>query len=183
MLLNTESRIIMAENKKNPVKTISLVMILTLIGKLLGLLRDRLMTINYGSGMETNAFTTASLIPRVFFDAVFASAVAASFIPIFSEYFTKKGKRDAIIFSGNFITVIGLLSLLLTALGIIFADALVNLFANGYNTETTALCVSLTRVMFPTLFFTGIALRYIWSGRSFADRLVHAGCRSDPVAY
>ena len=75
----------MAEKEKGSAKTISLVMILTLVGKILGLLRDRLMTINYGSGMETNAFLTASRIPRVFFDAVFASAVAASFMSRFQR--------------------------------------------------------------------------------------------------
>ena len=136
-------------------------MVLMLIGKLLGLLRDRLLPITYGSGIETNAFLTASRIPRVFFDIVFASAVAASFIPVFSEYVTKKGKRDAILFSGNFITVIGLFSLILTILGIIFASPLVRLFADGYDAETTALCVSLTRVLFPTVLFTGIAFSFV----------------------
>jgi putative peptidoglycan lipid II flippase len=151
----------MAEKSKNPVKTISLVMVLMLIGKLLGLLRDRLLPISYGSGIETNAFLTASRIPRVFFDVVFASAVAASFIPVFSEYVTKKGKREAMVFSGNFITVIGFFSLILTVLGIIFASPLVRLFADGYDAETTALCVSLTRVMFPTVLFTGIAFSFV----------------------
>lgn len=159
----------MTEKSKNPVKTISLVMILTLIGKLLGLLRDRLLPISYGSGMETNAFLTASRIPRVFFDIVFASAVAASFIPVFSEYQTKKGKRDAIIFSGNFITVIGFFSLILTILGIIFASPLVRLFADGYDAQTTALCVSLTRVMFPTVLFTGIAFSFVGILQSFDE--------------
>ena len=38
------------------------------------------------------SLSTASRIPRVFFDAVFASAIAACFIPVFSEYLEKKGK-------------------------------------------------------------------------------------------
>lgn len=151
----------MAEKQKNPVKTISLVMVLTLAGKLLGLLRDRLMTVSYGSGMETNAFITASLIPRAFFDALFASAVTASFIPVFSEIAAKKGRRDAIEFSGSFITVVAVLTLALTVLGVIFAGPLVTLFADGYDAATTALCVSLTRVMFPAVLFTGIAYSFI----------------------
>jgi putative peptidoglycan lipid II flippase len=159
----------MAEKSKNPVKTISLVMILMLVGKLLGLLRDRLLPISYGSGMETNAFLTASRIPRVFFDIVFASAVAASFIPVFSEVAAKKGKRDAILFSGNFITVIGVFSLILTVLGIIFASPLVRLFADGYDAETTALCVSLTRVLFPTVLFTGVAFSFVGILQSFDE--------------
>lgn len=53
------------ENEK-PVRAVSLMMLITLAGKLLGLYRDRLLTVNYGSGMEANAFLTASRIPRVF---------------------------------------------------------------------------------------------------------------------
>ncbi len=144
-------------------------MILMLAGKILGLLRDRLMTVNYGSGMETNAFLTASRIPRVFFDAVFASAIAASFIPVFSEYLVKKGKRAAVEFSGNFITVVGLAALILTAAGMLFAPALVQLFADGYDAETAALCATLTRMMFPTVLFTGIAFSFVGILQSFDE--------------
>ncbi|MEL4105665.1 murein biosynthesis integral membrane protein MurJ [Oscillospiraceae bacterium WX1] len=159
----------MAEKNNHHVKTISLVMLLTLIGKFMGLFRDRLMTVHFGSGMETNAFLTASRIPRVFFDAVFASAIAASFIPVFSEYAAKKSKKDAVLFSGNFITVIGLLSLTLTVIGIVFAEPLVRLFADGYDAATTALCVSLTRMLFPTVLFTGVAYSFVGILQSFDE--------------
>lgn len=151
----------MAEQKKSAVKTVSGVMILTLLGKILGLLRDRMLSVTYGSGMETNAFLTASRIPRVFFDAIFASAVAACFIPVFSEYLTKKGKKVAFGFSNDFFSLISLLCCVLTVLGIVFADQLVTLFANGFDEETAALCVSLTRVMFPSVLFTGIAFSMV----------------------
>ena len=52
----------------------------------------------------------------MFFDAVFASAITASFIPVFNEYMVKKGKNEAYAFSGNFITVIGLVSVVLALL-------------------------------------------------------------------
>ena len=83
----------MAKENKSPVKTISIMMIITLLGKISGLLRDRLLTINSGTGMEANAFLTASRIPRVFFDAVFASAITASFLPVFNEYMMRNGKK------------------------------------------------------------------------------------------
>lgn len=159
----------MAKKKNKTVKTISLVMSLTLIGKLLGLFRDRLMTVNYGSGMETNAFLTASQIPRVFFDAVFASAIAACFIPVFNEYLMKKGKRDAILFSGNFITVISFFCLILTILGIVFTGPLVKVFAGGYDAQTTALCISLTRILLPTILFTGVAFSFVGILQSFDE--------------
>ncbi len=157
------------ENKKtgNPVRSISLVMLLTLLGKLTGLLRDRMLTVNYGSSLTTSAFLTASRIPRVFFDAMFASAISASFIPVFNELGERRGKEDALDFSANFVSVIGAFAAVITVLGVVFARPLVTLFADGYDAETAALCASLTRVMFPTVLFTAVAYSYVGILQSF----------------
>lgn len=149
------------DKKERPVWVVTLMMVITLSGKVLGLLRDRLLTVNYGSGMEANAFLTASRIPRVFFDTVFASAISASLIPVFSELLRKKGKKEAMDFAGNFITVMGLLCALLTGLGMVFAPQLTTFFADGYDARTAELCAYLTRVMMPTVLFTGVAFSFV----------------------
>ena len=137
----------LAREKDHSTRTISAVMVITLAGKVLGLFRDHLMAVHYGTaGMEAKAFYTASRIPRVFFDVVFASAIAACFIPVFSEIMTKKGKKEAFRFGGNFLSVMGLLTAVLTVLGILLAEPLVALFAGGYDDQTAALAVSLTRM-------------------------------------
>lgn len=136
-------------------------MVITLLGKALGLLRDRLLAVNYGTGMQANAFYTASRIPRVFFDAVFASAVAACFIPVFSEYLTRDGKQKAMRFAGTFLTVMALLTAVLSAAGMAFARPLVRLFADGYDEATAQLAAELTRIMFPTVLFTGVAFSFV----------------------
>lgn len=151
----------MAKDRDNSAKTVSVMMIITLAGKVLGLYRDHLLAERYGIGMEASAFYTASRIPRVFFDAVFASAITSCFIPVFSEYLTKKGREEAFRFSGRFITVMALLTAVLSGLGMAFAGPLVALFADGYDSHTAALAASLTRVMFPTVLFTGIAFSFV----------------------
>ena len=83
----------MEERQDHATRTISIVMIIALVGKVLGLYRDHLLAVYYGTGMAANAFNTARRIPRVFFDAVFASAISACFIPVFSEYLTRKGRE------------------------------------------------------------------------------------------
>ena len=142
-------------------RTISLVMVMTLVGKVLGLYRDRLLAVHYSVGPQASAFFTASRIPRVFFDAVFASAIAACFIPVFSEYLEKKGREEAIRFAGQFITVMALLTGALTVLGMLFPQPMVALFADYADPETVSLAVSLTRVMFPTVLFSGIAFSLV----------------------
>ena len=151
----------MERSQNNATKTISMVMILTLLGKVMGLYRDHLLAIHYGMGMEANAFYTASRIPRVFFDAVFASAISACFIPVFSEYLTKEGKEKAFSFSRSFLTMMGILTAVLSLVGMGCSGALVELFADGYDAQTAALATSLTRIMFPTVFFTGIAFSFV----------------------
>ena len=149
------------EEHNSAAKTVSLVMAVTLIGKVLGLYRDRLLAVHYSTGPAANAFFTASRIPRVFFDAVFASAVAACFIPVFSEYLEKKGKKEAFRFAGAFLTVIALVSGALTLAGMVFPQPLVAVFADYSDPATTALAVSLTRVMFPTVLFSGVAFSLV----------------------
>ena len=151
----------MEKGRNNATKTISMVMILTLLGKVMGLYRDHLLAVHYGMGMEANAFYTASRIPRVFFDAVFASAISACFIPVFSEYLTKQGKEKAFSFSRAFLTVVGVLTAVLSLVGMACSGALVELFADGYDARTAQLAVSLTQIMFPTVFFTGIAFSFV----------------------
>ena len=99
----------MEERQDHATRTISIVMIIALVGKVLGLYRDHLLAVYYGTGMAANAFNTASRIPRVFFDAVFASAISACFIPVFSEYLTHRGKKEAFRFGGNFLSGMTLL--------------------------------------------------------------------------
>ena len=136
-------------------------MLVTLIGKVLGLYRDRLLAIHYSTGPAASAFFTASRIPRVFFDAVFASAIAACFIPVFSEYLEKRGREEAFRFAGQFITAVALLTGGLTLLGMALPGPMVALFADYADPQTTALATSLTRVMFPTVFFSGVAFSLV----------------------
>ncbi|MDR1329518.1 MAG: murein biosynthesis integral membrane protein MurJ [Oscillospiraceae bacterium] len=147
--------------EKNTTAAVGGIFAVTLLGKLLGLARDRLLATNYGAGMSANAFLTASRIPRVFFDAVFASAIAISFIPAFSAVYERDGKAGALRFGSEFTSLTAYVTLAVSALGVMFAEPLTRLFAAGYDAETLALAVKLTRIMFPTVFFTGIAFSFV----------------------
>lgn len=151
----------MSEKNDNSIKAVGYVMIITLVGKILGLLRDRLMYMNYDIGLEANAFFTASRIPRVFFDAVFASAISASFIPIFNDVLTKKNKEEAFSFSNDIINIFGLFTIILTVIGMFFSLELTYLFADGFDYETASLASNIMKILFPTIFFTGIAFCFV----------------------
>lgn len=151
----------MEEKQGSAARTIGGVMLITLLGKVLGLYRDRLLAVHYSVGMEASAFFTASRIPRVFFDAVFASAVASCFIPVFSEYLERRSREEAERFACGFTTLIALVTAALSLLGMALPGPLVALFADYEDPATVSLAASLTRVMFPTVFFSGVAFSLV----------------------
>lgn len=149
------------EKQTKQLKTIGLVIIITIVGKILGLVRDMMMGHNFATGMDVTAFQVASRIPRTFFDAIFASAISASFIPVFADRMENHGKEDAFRLSGSFFTWVGLTTAAFSALGIVFADPIVTVLADGFDAETAALCARLLRILFPTVFFTGLAFSMV----------------------
>ena len=151
----------MEQNEKKTVKVVGFMMVIMLVGKVLGLLRDMFLASFYGSSAAANAFTVASLIPRTFFDAMFASAISASFIPVFNQLREREGEERAFGFAHAFVTLIGVISLVLTVVGVAAARPLAALYGAGFDQPTLELCVELLRILFPTIFFTGIAYSYV----------------------
>ena len=129
---------------------------------------------NFGTGMESAAFLTASRIPRTFFDAIFAAAISASFIPVFTQRMEQHGKEDAFRLSRCFFTWMGLLPAAMSLLGMVFAQPLVGLLAQGFDAETAALCARLLRILFPTVFFTGIAFSMVGVLQSMGEFYIPA---------
>lgn len=144
--------------KDDSAKTIGLVMIIILIGKLTGLYRDMRLLEAYGTDtVEAMAFTVASNIPRNFLDFTFASVISASFIPIFNTYLEKKDKKQAFDLANNFITIVIILSGALTVLGALFSSPIVGVLASGYSAETKALTSQLLKIMMLTIVISGTA--------------------------
>lgn len=162
------------DNKKNRIKTVGLIMGITMLGKVMGLVRDMLLGHNFGTGMESAAFLTASRIPRTFFDAIFAAAISASFIPVFAQRMEQHGKEDAFRLSRCFFTWMGLLTAAMSLLGMAFAEPLVSLLAEGFDAETASLCAQLLRILFPTVFFTGIAFSMVGVLQSMGEFYIPA---------
>lgn len=151
----------MSKDKNNHIKTIGMIVVITMVGKVLGLARDILLGHNFATGMESTAFQVASRIPRTFFDAIFASAISASFIPVFNDRLENHGKEDSFNLSRSFFTWVGLATALFSLIGMVFAESIVALLADGFDTATAGLCASLLRILFPTVFFTGIAFSMV----------------------
>ena len=147
--------------KKNVIKTFTFMFSAIFLAKILGLVRNIIFANCYGTGFEATAYFTASRIPLQLLDMTLGAAISSTFIPVFNEFFQKKGKERAVQFANNFLNIIIVISLILTLLGIVFAPAIVNLIAPNLEPTTFSLTVELIKILFPIMLFTAVAFVFV----------------------
>lgn len=130
----------------------------TLASRVLGLGRDITLAAVF-SRWATDAFFVAFTIPNVLRQLLAEGAVQNAVLPVLAQTKEREGETAARRF---FSAMRGLsLSLLVvvSALGVVFAPALVDLFASGFHEhpEQFERTVELTRWVFPYIFFMGTA--------------------------
>lgn len=132
--------------------------VMTLFSRVLGFVRDTAIAMIFGSSAVTDAFFVAFRIPNMQRGLLGEGASNAAFIPVFSEYLNTRGAKEAWRLAGDFLNVLFVVLLVTVAGLIIFAPAIIALFAPGFlnNPEKFDLAVSLTRWMAPFLIFMGL---------------------------
>ncbi len=130
----------------------------TLASRLLGLGRDMSLAAIF-TREETDAFFVAFTIPNALRQLLGEGAISSAVVPVLSAKLATEGEEPAKLFFSK-IRGVSLLALgVVTALGVIFARQLCELFAAGYHATPGEFerTVQLTRIVFPYIFFMGTA--------------------------
>ncbi|MFQ5900934.1 MAG: murein biosynthesis integral membrane protein MurJ [Thermodesulfobacteriota bacterium] len=130
----------------------------TLLSRILGFLRDVIIAALFGSSLSSDAFFVAFKIPNLFRRLVGEGSLTVAFVPVFTEFLSTHSKDESRRLVGSAFTLFSIILLLFTILGIIFSPLLVKLMSPGFEQTAgkIALTISLTRYMFPYLFFIGL---------------------------
>lgn len=148
----------MADQSKRIVKHAGIVTAFTLLSRILGAVRDLVLAHFFGAGLLMDAFVQAFTIPNVFRRLTAEGSMTLAFIPLYIEVREKQSAQHAQVFARQTLALILMITISLTALGIIFAPQLVYLFAAGFadDPEKFDLTVLLTRLMFPYLILVSL---------------------------
>ena len=121
----------------------------SLLSRLLGVVRDRILAGTFGAGDTLDVYYAAFRIPDLIFNLLVLGALSAGFIPAFTNLLKgDKDRQEAWELSNNILNLLGLVMLALMILGIIFAPWMMKLATPGFSGEKLAATVSLTRIMF-----------------------------------
>ena len=130
-------------------------MLITLLSRILGFLRESFLAAYFGSNWQTDAFFIANVIPLVLFQAA-ATGVFTNFIPLMVRLENTAGRAAAQDFIDN---VGAFLTLALGAVGLfiwIAAPQLTVWIAPGFDPEAHTLAITLTRLLVPSMIFQGL---------------------------
>lgn len=127
--------------------------------RVLGLIREQVFAYFFGASREYDAFLTAFRIPNLLRDLFAEGALSAAFVTTFSQYLTAKSEKEAWRLANLVLNGLGLVLIVITALGILFAPAIVDLIAPGFHQfpGKTELTIELTRIMFPFIILVAMA--------------------------
>lgn len=141
---------------KNITSAALLLAISSLISKLLGLVRDRLLAGRFGAGPELDVYFLAFRIPDLIYAILITGGISAAFLPVFADYFQKDKKEGWVL--SNVVLNFFLVSLIvLSGILVIFTPQLIKLIAPGFSFTQQSLAVSLTRIMFLSPIFFGLS--------------------------
>ena len=150
----------MSENVK-VAKAAGIVGSATLVSRVMGYVRDMVMSWFFGTSALADAFYVAYRIPNLLRELLAEGSMSAAFIPIFTETLTKGTKEEAKQLANAVFARLLVILLVVTGLGILFAPLVVKAIAPGWirnaRDNEIVLAVSLTRIMFPYLLFIGLA--------------------------
>lgn len=138
--------------KKKLAKAATLIMVMTLINKAIGFVRDALVASSFGTTYMTDAYNVAMTILDLLFIMI-AFAITTTFIPILSDTLNKKGKEEMFKFANNLMNIFTIIGIILVLLGVIFTPIIVKITANRLDSNTFNLAVQLTRVSVVSLVF------------------------------
>ena len=117
--------------------------------RILGLLRTSMFAYVFGTGVVSDAFLQAFLVPDLIFNIVAGGALSSAFIPVFTHYMIgERDERTAWHVASSALNLAIAIMMGLALLAIIFAPWLVPLYNPGVPAVELGLIISLSRIMF-----------------------------------
>lgn len=130
------------------------VLIINLISRVLGFVRDAVIAYEFGATGVTDAYSVAYQLPYSL-QAILGMAFVTVVVPVVTDYLLKKKEDEGWKVVSSMLNGTTLVLGSITVVGILLAPQLVRLMAPGFDEETVKLTANLSRIMFPSIVFMG----------------------------
>ena len=147
-----------------------LMMAMVLLSRILGVLRDAIISHYFGRGPQTDAYNAAFTVPDLLFYLLQSGALSSTVVPILTEYRQQGKDKSADKVVSIVASVIFVFIGLLICVMWIYARTLTIALNLGFPDSTVDLSVPLTRVLLPAqmfFFMGGLMMGVLYSRKKF----------------
>lgn len=132
-------------------QTTIVLMIITILSKIFGFVRESVMAAFIGAGELKSIYTTAMTIPAMLVGVV-ANGIVSGYIPIYSKVVEEEGEDSANRFTYNLINILMIFGLLIFLLIFFFASPICKILSPDLTGESLKLAVNYTRIIMISIF-------------------------------
>lgn len=147
---------------------------LSLVSRLLGVVRDRILASSFGAGDALDVYYAAFRLPDTIYNLLVLGVISAGLIPVFSGLLARGGKKEAFVLTSRMLNIILILVVIFCGISFLFAPQLIALITPGFPAEKTELVVRLSRVMFLSPIFLAISAIFSSILQSLKKFLIYA---------
>ena len=133
-----------------------LVMIITMVSRVLGLVRAGIIAYYFGASAMTDSFFSAFKISNFFRQLLGEGALGSSFIPLYNERVESEGEENSKQFIYSILNLLFVFSTIVTILMIIFSQGIIDGIVSGFPDETKIIASRLLKIM--SVYFVFISL-------------------------
>ncbi len=135
----------------------------TAFSRILGFIRDVIIASVFGTSYVADAFFIAFRLPNLLRRLLGEGALSAAFIPVFTELRTRHGRSEAMRFAAVVFNVLILVLIVVSVAGVLMAPFMVRVLTLTFHGTDSklALTITLTRWIFPYIFFMGLAALFM----------------------
>jgi len=130
----------------------------TMLSRIMGMVRDMVVSRLFGAGLATDAFFAAFQIPNMLRRFFAEGALTSAFVPTFSATLSQRGEEDARELANICFTLLTIIMAAITLVGVLFSPWIVGTMFPGFKAipGKFELTVLLNRLMFPYIFFISL---------------------------
>jgi putative peptidoglycan lipid II flippase len=131
---------------------------MTFLSRITGLIRESLKAAAFGAGLQMDAFEAAFRLPNLLRRLFAEGAFSQAFVPILAEYHRQQGLDATRSLIGKVATLLAIVLLVVTVVGVLAAPWLVYLLAGGFaqTPGKVELTAEMIRIVFPYILFISL---------------------------
>lgn len=144
--------------KRNIARAAGILGSATVLSRIMGMVRDMVVSRLFGAGLATDAFFAAFQIPNMLRRFFAEGALTSAFIPTFSSTLSQRGDEKARELANTCFTLLTIVMAIITLLGVLCSPVIVGAMFPGFTSVPGKfeLTVLLNRLMFPYIFFISL---------------------------